>query len=573
LVVAVTTFTFLFLHGSRSLNEPDEGRYAEIAREMLETGNWLVPHFWYMPHLDKPPLTYWVVAVSMAMFGTSEWAVRLPLALAGMSGVWAAYLFGRTIGGRRAGIWSALILQSSLLYFVMARMLTTDIFLTQFIAWAMYFAWRAWRVMDDLGAADETVRARSGRRCFAWQLASWAATALGFLTKGPLALVIPLAAFGTLIIARRRDQVRWQLFLLGSAAGFMVFGLIVGPWFLHVFEAVPQAFDYMIKGQALGHALGTTIKNRSGSLFYFVPILAVGLLPWTLLLGWLWHPGHWRNLDQTQKEGWLLLTMWAGFSLILFSLMRAKLPAYILPLFPPLAVMIALRWFANNPADIQPPPTTGMPPLGIWRGIMLSPLALMLAIPITVRFVFETTNSPWVWLQCGFAGAGLVALLVLSRGWSGPRCARWAVFLGLTSLFGASAFMRTVEGHLKSNQTLKPLAAALQRESRSGDVVICWGALPQGLPFYAYPSISARQQPYFGGLPLHQVPFEFPGNRERFGERVLPNAVALIRWLESDQRVLVVGFHGTFAWVQTQTKKAPPRLIARVGRWELFTNQ
>jgi 4-amino-4-deoxy-L-arabinose transferase-like glycosyltransferase len=136
--LALTLFTFFFLLGSRSLNEPDEGRYAEIAREMIELHDWLVPHLWYVPHMDKPPLTYWAVAVSISIFGRNEWAVRLPLALASISGVWASYLFGRALGGRRVGVCSAIILQSSLLFFVMARMLTTDIFLTQFLAWAVY---------------------------------------------------------------------------------------------------------------------------------------------------------------------------------------------------------------------------------------------------------------------------------------------------------------------------------------------------------------------------------------------------------------------------------------------------
>ena len=146
LLLLLTAFTFFFLLGSRALNEPDEGRYSEIAREMIETGDWLVPHFWYLPHLDKPPMTYWLGAASMKLFGQNEWAVRLPVALAGISGVWATFLLGSSIGGRRVGFWSALILQTSLLYFVMARFLTTDIFLTQFVTWAIYFFWRSWSV-------------------------------------------------------------------------------------------------------------------------------------------------------------------------------------------------------------------------------------------------------------------------------------------------------------------------------------------------------------------------------------------------------------------------------------------
>src|SRR6266568_2181971 len=105
-LLALTLFTFFFLLGTRSLNEPDEGRYSEIAREMIERNDWLVPHLWYAPHLDKPPLTYWAVALSMCLFGQNEWAARLPLALAGLSGVGASFSFGRTLGGWRAGLWS-----------------------------------------------------------------------------------------------------------------------------------------------------------------------------------------------------------------------------------------------------------------------------------------------------------------------------------------------------------------------------------------------------------------------------------------------------------------------------------
>ena len=149
LLVLLTAFTFFILLGSRALNEPDEGRYSEIAREMIETGDWLVPHLWYLPHLDKPPMTYWLVAASMKLFGQNEWAARLPLALAGMSGVWAAFLLGSSLGSRRVGFWSALILQTSLLYFAMARMLTTDMFLTAFNVWAIYFFWRSWQSLNS----------------------------------------------------------------------------------------------------------------------------------------------------------------------------------------------------------------------------------------------------------------------------------------------------------------------------------------------------------------------------------------------------------------------------------------
>ncbi|MST00629.1 MAG: hypothetical protein EXS29_04885, partial [Pedosphaera sp.] len=110
LVLALAALLFFALLGTRSLNEPDEGRYGEIAREMVESGDWLVPRIWYVPHLDKPPMTYWLVAFSIKAFGVNEWAIRLPLALAGLSGALAAFLLARSVAGDRAARWAVLIL-------------------------------------------------------------------------------------------------------------------------------------------------------------------------------------------------------------------------------------------------------------------------------------------------------------------------------------------------------------------------------------------------------------------------------------------------------------------------------
>ncbi|MGH7991198.1 MAG: ArnT family glycosyltransferase, partial [Limisphaerales bacterium] len=307
--------------GDRALNEPDEGRYAEIAREMIETGNWLVPQLWYLPHLDKPPMTYWLVAASMKIFGQNEWAVRLPLALAGIGGVWATFLLGCSLGGRRVGFWSTLILQTSLLYFVLARFLTTDIFLTQFTLWAIYFFWRSWQKQKAEGG-------RQKAEFFEWHLAGWIAIAFGFLTKGPIALAIPIVSFTALLIFRRKEISEKKILFAGLLAGFALFLILAAPWFLAVFQCVPQSAHFMIFGQAAGHLLGTTIKNRHGNFFYFFGVLAVGLLPWTILLGWLWRFEGPKSEIQSaignrqsaiSKDGWLLLNVWAIFTFALFS--------------------------------------------------------------------------------------------------------------------------------------------------------------------------------------------------------------------------------------------------------------
>jgi 4-amino-4-deoxy-L-arabinose transferase-like glycosyltransferase len=570
---ALTLFTFFFLLGSRSLNEPDEGRYSEIAREMIETGDWLVPHLWYLPHLDKPPMTCWLVAASMKLFGQNEWAARLPVALAGVSGVWAAFLFGGSLGGRRAGFWSAVILQSSLLYFAMARMLTPDIFLTQFVAWAVYFFWRSWRCLD-CGDTSPLFKAPIWRRTpkfFAWHLAGWLAIALGFLTKGPIALAIPLVAFVTLAIFRRREASGKTLFA-GLIAGFALFLLLAAPWFLAVFQRVPESAHYMILGQAAGHLLGTTIKNRPGNPFYFFGILAAGLLPWTFLLGWLWRRSEISNSalrtprSALTKDGWLLLNVWTIFTFALFSFSHAKLPAYILPIFPALAVMLALRFFGEGRNGESAP-------RWVWRICLAGSLLLPAIFPALVKFAFHDALPEWIKWQTPCDAVVALLILWLARKWKPTACSAGAAALALLSLMITIAEIPLFETNLRDNQTLKPLGVALRENYQPGDAVVCWGRFPQGLPFYSGAVISATSRPYFGGMDLTLVPFEFPGNRARLGNLLLPDDDALAQLLAGDRRVWVVSFGDMAQKVQQDRGGAPLRLVARVGRWQLFANR
>ena len=565
-LAALTLFTFFFLLGSRSLNEPDEGRYAEIAREMVELGDWLVPHLWYEPHVEKPPMTYWTVAASMLVFGRNEWAVRLPLALAGISGVWASYLLGRALGGRRVGLWSALILQSSLLYFVMARMLTTDILLTQFIAWAVYFHWRSWRTLEDGGREANRTGWREG--FFGWHWGGWAMIALGFLTKGPIALGVPMVALAALVISSRRDVARIRVLFAGMLGGLLLFGVIVVPWFWLLWERVPAASQFMVFGQVIGHALGTTIKNRRGHPLYYFAILGVGFLPWTWLLGWLWRRAHRQGLIAAQREAWVMLSAWVLFTFALFSCTRAKLPAYILPLFPALAVMVALRFFGTGQGSDSP-----QPPVWVWRVCMTSPVILMAVVPVIAPMIYHVDAPAGFKVQAVVAVAALGFLVWRGRALSRGRCAALALVLSLLNLQLIAVGVPSVETDLRGNQTLKPLGLALLRAWRPGVTVVCWGGLPQGLPFYAYPAISSTNRPFLGGVAADRLPFEFPGNRERFGRLVLPDENAMIRLLSGEGRVLVVAVSGSRAHFLSLLGNTPLSLVARVGQWELFSNR
>jgi 4-amino-4-deoxy-L-arabinose transferase-like glycosyltransferase len=549
----LTLLTFFLLLGNRPLNEPDEGRYSEVAREMIETGDWLVPHFWYLPHLDKPPMTYWLVAASMKVFGQNEWAVRLPVALAGISGVWAAFCLGCALGGRRVGVWSALILQTTMFYFVMARMLTTDIFLAQFIAWAIYFFWRGWAAL----------RGAKPGNFFAWHLAGWVAIAFAFMTKGPAALAIPVAALAALLVFRRKEIPR--MFFAGLFAGFAVFAILILPWFLAVFQRVPESAHYMILGQAAGHFLGTTIKNRKGFPGYYFPVLAIEMVPWTLLLGWLWRRAHWRSLAPAAQDGWVLLNAWAIFTFTLFSLSHAKLPAYILPTLPALAVLLAGRFFGGDGSPEAVPKI-------IWQIGLAASFVLPAIFPLVVHFLMHDTVPVWLECQTPVAAIIVIGIILASRKWPGEKIAAFSAGLALLGFFAIIAEFTLFDFDFKDNQPLDQIGRALRQNFQPGDNIVCWGGFPQGLPFYCDSLISENHRPYFGRMDVTQVPFEFPHNRERLGSLYLDDD-GLAKLLQDGPGALIVGYRHAVEDFQKEHPEISLRLLLRNGRWALYAKE
>lgn len=559
----VTLFTFFFLLGSRSLNESDEGRYAEISREMLESGNWLVPHFWYLPHFDKPPITYWAVAESMCLFGINEWAVRLPLALAGISGIVAAFCLALCIAGKRTAFWTVLILQTSALYFGMSHVVTPDMFLAQFIGWATFFFWKAWNALPDANSHPSTFHARILTPLL-WTVAGWLACAGGFLSKGPIAVLIPFSALTGLLIYKRSEKQKIRVISLCLLLGIPVFLIVILPWFLKVFRAVPESWDFMVFGQVFGHYLGTAIKNRPGGPHYFFVILAVGFLPWTWLLFRFWSKPYWKGLSAKSREAWIYLLTGALFTFIFFTSSRSKLPAYILPMFIPLAVLTAMRFFSEDSKSLTR--------YIVWKWVLLTPILSAIAIPIALMGILKRPDIWWGWGLIALFIAGGVLLYKWSHNWTSSQCAGTAVVLMLLNMALLGVGFPLIETSIKSSQTLKPLGVAIKNAYRPGDRLVCWGGFPQGLPFYAAPLMNDTNRFYVGGTSFKQVPFEFPDNRKRMGKWVVPTQKDFDRLLTSTNRVLVAGFQGTFEEAKKRIPTNTFVLLTKVGRWELFIN-
>ncbi|MBG86020.1 MAG: hypothetical protein CMO80_03860 [Verrucomicrobiales bacterium] len=578
LVVVLLLFGLL---GTRGLNEPDEGRYAEIGREMAETGDWLVPNIWYVPHLDKPPMAYWLVGLSIAGFGLNEWAIRLPIALSGLSGAIAIYLLALSIAGRRVAKWSVLILCSSILYWAIARMVMTDMILVQFSCWAIYCFWRAWRAIDPIAdqftkgtievaaekedeTPEEAKRANCGRNSFLWHVGAWLMMAGGFLTKGPLVFLIVGFAVLPLIIFRRGDSVRRSFVIMGTIGGLAVFAVVALPWYLILFERVAHSFDYMVKGQVVGHALEAAKKNRSGPIVYFIPILLFGFIPWTMLLGWMWRKAHWGTLDPRTKDAWVMLTGWALLIFVFFSINSAKLPHYIVPMMPALALLVALRW-----PDWKDP--DGTPPLPDWvkRSVVISPFVAMLAIPFVHRFAFKIADQPWIWVQAGVALIAIVVVSVKAKGMSFQHLAALGFLVAGLNLAALLIPLPLVDVHFRSNQTLKPLGEALLREHKEGDAIVVYQRIPQGLPIYTWPLINASARPFFMHLPQHRMPYHYPGNQERLAPYTIEDFDELKK-LSENRRILFIGWRGSYRAVSEQMTNQPIEMIEEFGHWELF---
>lgn len=320
--------------GTRGIWDPDEGRYTNVALNMLDSGDWLDPRRSHeVGHWTKPPLTYWAIASSIAVFGRNPWAARLPAALAYLLSAWLAWRIARRLAPG-AEPQAAVIYATMLLPFGAAQLITTDFILAASETLAVW-------AFIEARFGDRT-RSRS------WLALMWAGFALAFMTKGPPGLLplLVLLVFNALMPrqARCRTLHGW---------GLLVFVLLAFPWYIAVILDNPGLFRYLV-GDEVVNRVTTNEFGRHGQwygwLLVYVPTLLVGTLPWTGAL-WRWIralPGSirrwWRERDAREANAAaMLLALWVLLPLLVFCLARSRMPLYLLPLCVPLAVAIAAQ--------------------------------------------------------------------------------------------------------------------------------------------------------------------------------------------------------------------------------------
>lgn len=309
----------------RKLVKPDEGRYAEIAREMAASGDWVTPRLNGIKYFEKPALQYWVTAGAYRLFGEHHWTARLWSALTGFLGIFFTAYAATRLFGREAGLLTAAVLGSSLLYTLIAHMNSLDMGMTFFMGGAL---------MSFLLAQQDAASARANRL---WMHVAWAALAFSVLSKGLMGIVLPGAAL-VLYTLIERDFGLWKRLHLFS--GLLLFMAIAAPWFIAISIANPEFFHFFFIHEHFERFL-TKTHGRYEPWWWFIPVLAAGILPWivtlidTMVRAWKVEPAA----EQRFKPKRFLL-IWAVFIFVFFSLSGSKLASYILPIFPALALLI-----------------------------------------------------------------------------------------------------------------------------------------------------------------------------------------------------------------------------------------
>ncbi|BCL75329.1 hypothetical protein JHS3_10650 [Jeongeupia sp. HS-3] len=313
--------------GYRKLISPDEGRYAEIGREMLASGDWLTPRLNAIKYFEKPILQYWATAANFKLFGETEFAARLWPGLTGFIAIIALYftakrLFRRRNDAETRAVGASVMLASSLWWIGNGHFLSLDMGVSSFLAIALFaFVW----------AQQDDASPRENRNAM---LVAWGAIALAVMSKGLIGLVFP---GGTLIIYSlwTRDWKPWTR--MHFVKGIALLLLITAPWFVMVSRTNPEFAHFFFIHEHF-QRFATDEARRDGSWWYFVPVLLAGMLPWTALLPQIIRAG-WLSRPSQRFQAQRFLLAWAVLIFLFFSKSQSKLPSYILPMFPALALL------------------------------------------------------------------------------------------------------------------------------------------------------------------------------------------------------------------------------------------
>lgn len=541
-LVPVLGFFFFALLGARPLSNPDEGRYAEIPREMAATNDYVTPRLNGVKYFEKPPLVYWLTALSFEAGGVNETTARLPVAALAVFGAAVTYLGGRHLYGRATGLAAVAVLSTTLLYYVLSRVVILDLPVAVFISSALF---------SFIAALDHPDGAR---RRLLWY-GFYASMALATLAKGLIGIVLPGGvAFVWVLLLNQWHRLRPFYPWTGS----LLLLAIAAPW--HVLASQRNhdfAQFYFIHEHF--QRFFSTVHDRYQPFWYFGPVLLAGLFPWTF---YLWSGvrdalrGGWANRREN-AYGWFLV-IWTAVIFLFFSKSQSKLIPYILPVFPALAVLIGRRVAAYWRGEDEG--------FGKAMGMLVALAYLGLAVALIAAPVSKAT--PEMITALIPYRLGLAAILMLGAGtiWHGLRRKgpRW-VLAGTVIGMGAFLMQANPLGRILDTRSGKPLADALQGRIQESDTLYCVTDYVQDLPVYLNRRVSVVD--YVGELEFG-VKAEPEASRDRF----IGREEFLRRW-SSEARAYAVFRKSWFGDWETALPANRRKVIAETSRFLLLSNE
>lgn len=475
----------------RSLGEPDEGRYAEVAREMLVSHDWVTPRLDGFLFFDKPPLHYWASAAAYLLFGVHPWSARLWCVLTGLLAMLAVGWAGARLFGREVGGYAMVILGSSLVFAMAAHIDTLDVGVAAFLGVGMSFFLVA---QFDPSAVH--------RR--AWlNLGMWASLALAILSKGLIGVVLPGLALVVVVLWQRDIRMVWRT---SPWMGLMVIAVIAAPWFVMICRVHPEFFDYFFIREHFTRFL-TTDDGRSKPWGFFIPVVLLGVFPWTLMLPW--RRSDWKILD-VRDPARRFLFVWVGVIFFFFSASHSKLAFYVLPLFPAAAMLLA--WFVARisvEAFVQ----------RLWWLATFSGCAAasVIVIMLTVRGVNEVAIRAA--LRGAAGGLAIISLAAMAGSQAAQRERRPLAIhlLALSSLVAWQLVLVSSQPYVDL-KSAAPVARLVKAAMGPDTEIFVVQAYQGGLPFYVgrlvtvvaehrddlEPGLASRPAGYIADLPTFE---------------------------------------------------------------------
>ena len=451
--------------GGYGLIEPDEGRNAEVAREMAATNNYVLPHLNGLPYLDKPVLFFAAVAAAIEVFGVNEFSARLASLLLGLATAALTGWFALRFWGRDAAVVAATATATAPLALGLSRIVIMDTMLSFFVVLALVCFFFA--VENRTSSPSE---APIRWPWFFWTLIAWGAMGLGVLTKGPVAFAVPLLVAAPYAIWRRASLAVWHP--LGPVLMFAV----VLPWVWAVSREIPNFLHYVVVTETWAR-MTTDELRRTEPVWFFLPVLFAGTFPWSIVA-----LSNFRSKDVSRGSAdrrlRLYLLLWLVVPLIIFSLSRGKQEQYMLPLVPVVALLVASRW-KGRPKGVRV--------AGASWGILGLAMLIVAALDVPGLDTDRVSTEVAVRTAIGF---GVAALVGAAIAWFGASRRRQLAVIGLA--LPLMAFPVVSAGVLESvaaDRSARGLA--MEIESHLGpDTELLWiESFAAGASFYLERSI------------------------------------------------------------------------------------